>query len=238
MSEQKVVVNAPDTNGKWLYRVGGISAIIFGLSYIAIMALYVPMGAPPSGAEAHLAYVSQHTSAWWAILGLSVLTDFLLVPIALALYLALKGINRNAMLAATAFVGLFVILDLALTWTNYAMLILLSGEYAAAPSDALRAVFITAAIYPSMVVKSNLIFVYNSFTLAIGIFITGLVMLNGAFSKITAYLGLATGILGIVAVTSSFFADVVSSVTIILASVLTTVWVFLVGYRLYKLGRQ
>ena len=60
---------------------------------------------------------------WWAILGLSVLTDLLLVPVALALYLALKGVDRDAMLVATAFIGLFVVLDLAVTWPNYASLI-------------------------------------------------------------------------------------------------------------------
>ena len=91
MSAQKMTVNAVDPDGKWLYRVGGISAIVFGIAYIVIIALYVPMGALPSGAEAWLAYIAGNTTAWWAILGLSVLTDFLLVSVALSLYLALRG---------------------------------------------------------------------------------------------------------------------------------------------------
>jgi hypothetical protein len=82
------------------------------------------------------------------------------------------------------------------------------------------------------------LFVYNSFTLAVGILMTGLVMLKGIFSQATAYLGLAAGILGIVSVTSSFFASSVSSVTIILASVLTTGWFLFAGYRLYRLGQE
>jgi hypothetical protein len=40
-----------------------------------------------------------------------VLTDLLFVPVALSLYLALKGVNRNAMLVATAFLGLFIVLE-------------------------------------------------------------------------------------------------------------------------------
>jgi hypothetical protein len=79
-----------DPQGKWLYRVGGISAIALGIAYIVIIGLYVPVGAPLKGAEARLAYMAGHTTIWWAIVGLSVLTDFLFVPVALALYQALK----------------------------------------------------------------------------------------------------------------------------------------------------
>lgn len=98
MSVQDMMMNAVDPDGKWLYRAGGISALALGIAYIVIIALYVPIGAPPSGAEARLAYLARNTTAWWAILGLSVLTDFLFVPIAFSLYIALKGLNRNAML--------------------------------------------------------------------------------------------------------------------------------------------
>jgi hypothetical protein len=237
MSAQNMMVKAVDPDGKWLYRVGGISALAIGMGYIIIIGLYVPMGAPPNGAEARLAYLAVNTSLWWAILGLSVLTDFLFVPVALSLYLALKGIHRNAMLIATACMGLFVVLDLALTWTNYALLITLSGSYAAAANDAQRAVFVAAAYYPSAVLESSLLFVYNTLTLSVGILITGLVMLKGIFRKSTANLGLVTGLLGIVEVVGSFFTSALS-ITTIITSVLTTLWFLVVGYRLYRLAQQ
>jgi hypothetical protein len=93
-----------------------------------------------------------HISRWedtggWAILALSVLTDLLFVPVGLSLYLALKDLNRNAMLVATAFVELFVALDLAVTWSNYASLITLAGRYASATNDAQRAAYAAAADY-------------------------------------------------------------------------------------------
>ena len=237
MNAPNMTVSAVDPDVKWLYRMGGISAIAFGIAYVVIIALYVPMGARPSGAEAWLTYIARNTTAWRAILGLSVITDFLLVPIALSLYVTLKGINKHAMLLAAAFIGLFVVLDLALTWTNYASLIALSGSYAAAANDVQRTAIVAAANYPSLVVVSNLLFVYNSLTLAVGILMTGIVMLKGIFSHSTAYLGLATGALGIVSVASSPFAGSVSSVSIILASALTTVWFLFVGYRLFRLGQ-
>ncbi len=161
MSAQKMMVHAVDPDGKWLYRVGGISALILAIAYIITIPLYVYVGAPPSGGEARLKYLALNTTVWWAILGLSVLTDFLFVPVALSLYLALKGVNRNAMLVATAFVGLFIVLDLAVTWSNYASLITLSGNYAAATNDAQRAAYVAAASYPSAVLASSLEAVYS-----------------------------------------------------------------------------
>jgi Domain of unknown function (DUF4386) len=236
MSAQKVMFHAVDPDWKWLYRVGGISALVLALAYVIIIALYIPAGAPPKGAEAHLAYLARNTKLWWGILGLSVLTDFLFVPVALSLYVALKGINRSAMLVATACVLLFVVLDLAVTWINYAVLITLSGNYAAAANDAQKAVFVTAANYPSAVLESELLAVYIILVPGVGILITGLVMLKGMFSKATAYLALGSGILGIVAVVGPVFVSSLG-VTIIIASALTTVWLFFAGSRLYSLGQ-
>ena len=88
-----------------------------------------------------------------------------------------------------------------------------------------------------MVLESSLLFVYNTLVLAVGILLTGWVMLNGIFRKSIAYLGLATGILGIVSVVGPFFVSALR-VTIILTSVLTTVWVLFVGQSLYRLGRK
>ena len=97
------------------------------------------------------------------------LTDFLLVPIGLALDLALKQVDRNQMLLATAFVAAFVVLDLAVTWPNLAALITLTGDFGAATSDARRAAIVAAAEYPSAVLSSTLAGVYSIVTLSVGI---------------------------------------------------------------------
>jgi len=234
MSAQNMMINAIDPDGKWLYRVGGISAFILGLGYILIIALYVPMGAPPSGAEARLIYLAGNPTAWWTILGLSVLTDFLFVPVTLALYVALKGINKNAMLLASACLALFVVLDLAITWPNYAALITLSGNYATTTTDVQRAVFVAAANYPSSVLESTLLGVYIILVPGMGILITGFVMLKGIFSKSTAYLGITTGIFSIISIMGPLFVSALG-ITVIIASLLTTIWVLFAGYGLYKL---
>src|SRR5262245_31785439 len=152
---------AANRDDRWLYRVGGISALVLGLAYVAIFFLYARVGAPPPGdGAAWLQYLAGKRDVWWAILGLSVLTDFLFVPIALALYFALERIHRPAMLLATALVGLFVALDLAVTWTGYASLLNLSRHHTAATNDAERAAFVAAAHAASAVLTSPLVVVY------------------------------------------------------------------------------
>ena len=230
MSAETTTAYAADADAKRLYRIGGISAISLGVAYVIIFPLYARVGAPPSGGEAWLTYLVGKTTVWWAILGLSVLTDFLFVPVAFSLFFALKDVNRNTTLLATAFVGLFVVLDLALTWSNYAALLTLSGGYAAATSDAQRATYIAAANYASAMLGSRLFVVYAIAVLSFAILMIGFVMLKGVFSKTTAYLALITGVLGIVSVAGW-------SVTIILNAIFATIWILFVGFGLRRLAR-
>ena len=72
---------------------------------------------------------------------------------------------------------------------------------------------------------------YAIVTLSFGILVIGFVMLGGVFNKITAYLGIATGILGIASLTRL-------SLAIIGNALLATAWLLLVGYRLYRLAQD
>jgi hypothetical protein len=231
MCARVVMPGTTDADDRALYRLGGVSAIVLGVAYIVIFPLYAHVGAPPIGGQAWMDYLGGKTSVWWAILGLSVLTDLLFVPFASALYVALKAVHRNAMLLATALVGLFVVVDLAVTWTNIGALLTLSGDHAAATTDAQRAAYVAAANYASAVVASRLERVYAILILSVGILMIGLVMLRGAFGRIPAYLGVGTGVLGIVALTGW-------SVSIILNAVLATMWILVSGFRLQRLARQ
>lgn len=220
---------------KLLYRVGGWSAIVLGLSYIIITVLYVLGGALPGTGEESLKHLAGHRVEWWAILGLSVLTDFLFIFVSWSLYITLKEVNINAMLAGIGFLGLFVVLDLGITWPNYSTLIALSSKYTSTINDTQRLAFIATANYAVEVVSSRLLAVYIILVPSLGILIIGLVMLKGIFSKFTGYLGVVTGILGIISVVGPFFLAALGMAAII-TSVLTTVWVFLVGYKLLRLA--
>lgn len=213
------------------YLWGGIAALALAMGYVVIIPLYARAGAPPHGGAAWFQYLPGKVTIWWTILGISVFTDLLYVPLALALYLALREVNKNAMLLATAFVGLFVVLDLAITWSHYASILDLFHNYTAAADDATRAGYVAAAESVSAVLDTPLEIVYAIVTLSTGILVTGLVMLKATFSKAAAYLGLATGILGILSLTGSH-------PVIIGNALFATVWLFIVGYRLCRLSGE
>ena len=237
MSTQTMTANATQQDGKWLYRIGSISAFVLVIGYLLTFPIYAWVGdAPPTGVEARLNYFAGHATGWWMILGLMVFTDLLYLPIFLSLYQALKGVNKGAVQIGTLLAGLFVVLDLALTWTSYSALIISGSHYAAATSDAQRAVFVAAAAYPSAMLDSPLLGTYAILFPSLGILLIGLVMLRGIFNKTTAYLALVVGLTGIVFMGS--YAVGALAVFRIINALLATVWYLLVGFRLYRLAQQ
>ena len=227
----ETAVGSASADQKHWYRLGAIAALALGVGYVVIIPLYARVGAPPHGGEEWFKYLPGKTTAWWTILAISVFTDFLYVPLALALYLALQKVDKNAMLLATAFVGLFVALDLAITWSHYASILDLYHSYTTAANEASRAGYVAAAEYASAVLATPLEIVYAIVTLSVGILLTGCVMLKATFSRSAAYLGLATGILGILSLTGF-------NLMIIGNALFATVWLFFVGYRFSLLSRE
>jgi hypothetical protein len=237
MTTQNMVVNTVDPDGNWIYRVGGISALVLGIGYLLTFPVVIVYagGFPPPGVEAKLVFFAEHAAEWWAATALMVFTDLLYVPVFLALYQTLKYINRYLMLLALACAGLFVVLDLAVTWTAYSSLATMGGIYAAAKSDTQRAIIIAAAGYPSAVTDSILVSIYATLIPALGELFTSLVMRKGIFNKTTAYLGVIAGISGILAGIGTLFVSEMEIAQYINAS-LAMIWFFLVGFTLYKLN--
>lgn len=234
MSTEGIVARTESAENKWLYRVGGLSALAIAIGYIVIIPLFAHVGAPPHGGEAWMKYLQGKTDFWWAILQISVLTDVLFVPLGLSLYAALNHLGRNAMLAATAFMGMFVVLDLAVTWTNYGALLKLSAQYtSAAASDLQRASCVAAADYASAALASPTEVYYAIVDLSLGILIASLAMLKGRgiFGRTAACLGIATGLTG-VAAPAGIFAIVMMN------AIFATAWALFVGFGLLKLSRR
>lgn len=226
-----------DPEGKWLYRLGGIAAFVLVIGYFLTFPLYASAGIAPTGAEAQLLHYAPHLTEWWAILGLMVFTDLLYIPIWLALYRSLKGISRNVMVLALICKGLFVALDLAFTWTNYAILFNFSRDYAMTTNEVQRAAIVSSAGASAAVMDSLMLKIIAILIPSLGTFLSGLVMLKGIFSKGAAYLSFAVGITGILAAFGPIFTDALGTMHIINA-LLATGWYLLVGWRLYKLGQQ
>lgn len=230
MNTYKLTTGRESSISVSLSRLGGIAALAIAAAYIAIIGLYAVAGAPPTGGAAWLEYLAGKAPVWWAIIGLSVLTNFLFVPVALALDATLKAIDRNATRIAIAFVGLFVVLETAVNWPSYAALVMLSGDYASAASDLQRQIYVAAAGYPAAVIASPLALVYAIGTLSFAILLIGVVMLRGGFGKVAAWIGILTGVLGIAAVAGV-------SMAVILNAVFATLWLVVVGAKLIRTAR-
>ena len=206
---------------------GVLSFICTGLAF--------RIGALPSGGEAVLKYLSGQTTLVYTIYGFIILGDILGVLFLLALYLALKGVNKNAMLAATGFAGLGLVLDLGVAVISWIGLITLSQNYAAATSDAQRAAYVAVADYALAVIAVSGP-VFSLVISSIGALITSLVMLRGVFNRATAYLGIAASIVGLVYGISVFGPAL--TILFIIAILLSGIWYLLLGSRLYRLGKR
>lgn len=222
-----------------MMRAGGISALVVGLSYPIIIALYVLAGSGQpigQGGQAWLEYMAGHEAAWWAIVGLSVLTNVLWVPVAWALYWSLATVDRAKALAGSALLVLFVVLELATSWPNYAVLIDLSTKLATPSDDAQRMAVLGAAGYAAAAQSSSLLPYYTILTPALGQLLLGLTMLKGGpYGRLVGWLSVVAGAIGIVAVLGRAIWEPLGQ-AIIPGSLLTAVWFVLIGRRLLGLA--
>lgn len=231
---EAMTVDDGDPQRRALIRAGGIAALGLGASYLVVTALYSVVGlVPTETGEAWLTYLDGKAAAWWGIVLLSALTDLLFLPLAAALYVALGRLDRNLTLAGAGLLILFAVLDLAVTQIGFAGLITLSADYAAATSDAERATAIAAASYPVAIFRSSLFAIYVIGIPAIAILLISLVMRRARFSPVAVWAGILTGVFGVAAVVVPIVWSDFGYAAIV-AAVLTTVWVLLVGWRLAR----
>lgn len=220
-----MTVNASPDN-RLLFKISGLCSFVLGLAYVTTVALYFYVGKLPADGAAWLTFLGGKTAVWWTIIDLSVLTDLLFIPLALALYASLSRANRGAALIPLALVALWVPLDLAGTWSHYASLITLSGRYSAAASAAQQAPLVAAADYGAAFLGSRMEAVYTTGLLSFAILLVSLVMRKGDFGKTTAWFGIGGGFFGMLAVTGW-------NLPVLLNVIGVATWVFLVSYRLY-----
>ena len=220
-----------DSEEKQCYRLGGMAALLLAVGYVAIVPIFAWVGAPPATGEAWFRYLPGKTTLWWVILWLSVFTDLLYLPVAWVLWLALRNAARNLMLAATVCLHLFVFLDLAVTWTHHASLLSLFERYSIAIDDAHRAAYLAAAEYASAMPATPLLICYAIVIPSLGVLLAGIAMMKARFGTASAWTGVITGVFGLLSLTGFY--------PLVIANALgATVWFFLVGARLLRLGRN
>lgn len=223
-----------DTEHGWkpLFKLGGVAALM--MVGIIIVQMIVFMSAPPpyeGGASAWFALFQNNK-----IIGLidfellMIVYVFLSLPITLALYVLLRR-------ASPSFTAIYVILSLIgvmsfiVARPAFEMLSLSNG-YAAATTDAERAVYLSAG-ETLLAVFHGTAFQVSYVLGSLGGLIISLVMLKtDIFSKTTAYLRIASSVFDF-----GLYIPVIGMYISIFSVLFLLIWDILVARKLFQLGR-
>lgn len=220
-----------------ILKTGGWCGIIIFLAYLAITLIYVLSGTLEGSVEDKLLLIANGKMAWWWIVSLSVLTDFLLFPVTYALYKLLFPLEKDIIVfGALAFV-LFAFLDLALTWPSFEMLINIATEYANMPAETSNIEILSMAGLLDKLHSSKLFSIYVILLMSIGIVIFSRAFKIHLHYNAIYFVGLAIGILGIAAVLSAMVFGSTGMI-VVLVSILTILWLGMVSVKLLKLSRS
>lgn len=224
-------VASPDPSWKGLYKAGGITAflyVILSLTVPYIQVLTMQYDFKMDGPTL-LPFIVSHR-LWWMIVQTLVLgTSILAIVTFLALFVALKGVDKSYAAIGSIIAGVCHLLFIA----YYPVLLgltYLSDQYATA-SSAQRIVLSTAA--------ESLIAINNGFNplyeslFGISILILSLVMLKGVFHQWIGYLGIVTCLAAFIALALWPLVGI----NYFWWWLFFMAWFLAAGWKLYRLGR-
>lgn len=227
-------LQGPDPRWRSLYRVGGWSGILIAVPYLAAITLVVA-APPPMNADGveTLEYIATHRWLYGIEQVLWLAPGVLAMIVFLAMYVAVRHLDQGyAAVAGLVGVSSWALsLALPVTGGGAPMLVYLSTEYAASGSPERRTAYATVA--EGLIAENNTPNLVGLLT-TVGILLISLVMLKGVFPRWVAYLGIATGCLGIV-------SEALRPVLGALYSgygVLLLVWFVAIGWHLRRLARS
>lgn len=249
MKMMNQVTNAETTDSAWksLYSVGGtaalIAAVIFRRNLGAEISLF-SKHVPPGTVIDWFTLIQNNRLLGLSYLNLFDIADYVLVGLMfLALNIALRRTNRSYMAIATTLGPGGIALAFA---SNTALSMLsLSNQYAAATTDAQRAMFLAAG--QAMLTTNGTIYqstgIYMSFLLMAiaGLIVSIVILRSSIFSRVTAYVGILASAFDLTyCITLAFIpaidADLIALWTQPAAGLLLMVWHILIGLRLLRLG--
>ncbi len=227
------VVAGPDSSWRGLYRAGSVSAVLYIiLPIVALVLIAIAPPVPSSGGAAILQYIASNKPVYILELVLFVGLSVPAMVVFLALYMALKHLNKSLAAIGTVFAIVSEAIALAVNSSPPSLnggLVYLSDQYVAATTAAQHIAYATAA--DSLIASTNAVNAAGILFEA-GILIISLVMLKGVFHKGVAYLGIATGAIGII----SEALRPILGFGYIVFFVLEVIWLIAVGWKLYRMG--
>ncbi len=219
-----------ETAWRPLYRIGGAAALTAVLLYVIQIIVFV-VSPPPATAVGY--FTLFHKNALLGLLDLDLLSiaDYaLFVPLFLALYVALRRVSPSFMAIAAA-LGLVGIATYFASNTAFEMLSL-SSRYAAASSDAQRALFVAAG-QAMLAIYQGTAFDASYVLLAVAPLIISVVMLrSNSFGRVTAYVGIVANVLAL-----GLFLPVIGVFLSLVSVVGLLIWYILLARRLFLLAQ-
>ena len=216
------------------YLLAACGAIGFVLFLMGAKTAQVASGATTPAAS--LLSLSQHQLLYAGDATLWIVSDFFLIPVAIAAYLVLRPINRSAALMGSALVLFYVVFDVCVTNLNGFALISLSQSYAGAGTAALQATYVSASAYGIAHIAAQQVFSWGIG--AVGQLIWSIVMWKSFFGRGIAGLGVVANILPILGAAASVAPLLVFELAQLLALPVGAIWAIAVGVQLYRHTRH
>ena len=239
---ERTTINLPASRGRTrsvFYRLGALSCLLLMLYSVATMLIVVFIGGPPQ--TAHECYAMLHENRLHGLLRLDVLTVFVMPFYFLLFYSIYWALRRtNTLLSTFSNLLVFAGLTLFLASPSVFSYLHLSDQYAAALSEVQKSQLLSAG---ESIVASDMWHGTGAriggLLLQTGALLISVVMLKSpVFGKATAYSGILTHGLDLGHVIFGFFAPAISIGMMALAGPLYLLWFPLVGWNLWKLGRE
>lgn len=226
---------------KGLYRAGGVAALFIAVLIVSEVVGLTIWPQPDTVIGWFTLFQSNRIIGLLDFWGLEVPMYVLFALVFLALYVSLKRANEGWMAIVTVFalsgVGVF------LATNNPFSMLSLSGQYAAATTDAQRSMLLAAgqALLVNTGQRAVGGFNIGLFLVAVaGLIVSWVMLRSDSFSTSTAYVGILANALSLVDyLREAVAAPVAVALMVILAgALLLVVWFALVGRRLCQLGRD
>jgi len=215
-----------------LYRAGAMSAGLAVSCYVvALVVVATTSTQPTSGGARVLEYVDAHRTVYVLRQVLWTAPNLFLMVVFLGLAVALRQHSKSY----AAIGGLIAISSwaVAFAWPTTGdgslAMVVLSDKYSAADTTVARAPFVAGA---EVLIALNDVPALIGVLQTLGILLISLLMLRGTFSRGVAWLGAATGAIGVI---SEILRPVLGA-AYALYGVLLIVWMTWIGVALWRLG--
>lgn len=229
------------TQTRWrrIFDISGILAIVLAAIWVAVsvMGSTLYKSGQPNTAIGYLQLFSHNQTLAASTWSLWIVADALLIPITIALYFALKHVNRTLAIAGAVFTLAFCIYDPLITELQSLRLVAFSQAYVSAVTEGAKSSIITnaAGIVNAMPVMTFLSFFVGS----VGALLFSIAMIRSTFRKGTGAFGIVSNM---VAIIGSLYPVLPNSpglvgLFFVISVPLVAIWFILVGAQLLRNNR-